>query len=121
MDEKSMKDDISQEGVNEIEDALEFIADFATRVDGATNDGWQWMSDSMHILPAFVKLPAAVSGAEKIPAQYADMDPEERARLEAIIEKMAFKSEYAELVTEEGLKLVSQMAKFLAIVRMARR
>lgn len=99
-------------GIKETEEAVKFTVGLANAVKSVTQDGWQ-LSDAFALIPALSSLPGAVKGADEIPAELEDLDPQEEQQLIADIEKMDY-------ITADSKQLVSQaIMVFFEIFKLA--
>ena len=106
-------------GIKETKEALLFGIGLAMKIDEVTQDGFQW-TEVFELIPPLTKLPEAVSGAEEIPAELADMDEAERAELIEEVKKLDFASEYSEEVAEQGLRVGLEVANLILLLRAVR-
>jgi len=106
-------------GIKETRDLLQAFVGLANVIDVTTQDGFQF-TDFFELIGPLSKMPAAITGAEKIPLELYDLDEEEEKILIQDIEQLEFESEYSELVAEQGLKAVKEFAKLIVVITMAR-
>lgn len=87
-------------GIKETEEAVNFTVELANAVKNVSADGWQ-VSDAFALIPVLSELPGAVKGADQIPAELEDLDPQEEQQLIADVEKMGY-------ITADSRQLVAQ-------------
>jgi len=106
--------------IAETKEVLTFAVSLAVAVDKAIEDGFQW-TDVFSLIPPLMKLPEAIEGAELVPTEIEDLDENERAELVAEIERLDFKSEYSEKITEQGLRAGMEIGKLIVLLREAKK
>lgn len=105
--------------VKETRELLQAFVGLANVIDSTTQDGFQF-TDFFEFIQPLSKMPAAVAGAEKIPLELFDLSEEEKKLLVQDIEQLEFKSEYSELIAEQGLRVVMEFSKLIVVIAMAR-
>jgi predicted SpoU family rRNA methylase len=106
-------------GVKETREMLQFFVGLANVIDKTTQDGFQ-LTDLFDYIAPLSKLSGAIAGAEEIPLELYDLTDEEEALLNQDIEELDFASEYSELIAQQGLRAVKELAKLLVVINMAR-
>lgn len=102
--------------IKETTEAMTFGISLAMAVDSATQDGFQW-TDIFNLVPPLTQLPAAIEGIEKVPAEIADLDDDERRELAEAIVKLDFASDRSEEIAEQALKVGVDLAKLIMMIR----
>jgi len=106
-------------GIEETRDIIKSFVSLANAIDNVTQDGFQ-LTDIFELVKPLATIPAAVSGADKVPAELFDLDDEERQIIKQDIEELEFESEYSEVIAEQALKSVIEFALLLVVIDMAK-
>lgn len=107
-------------GIKETKEAMLFGISLAMAVDESTQDGFQW-TDILNMIPPMTKLPAAISGIEKVPAEIEDLDEQERAELVEAIQEMDFVSDESEMIAEQALRVGVEIGNLILKIREAKK
>lgn len=93
-------------GIQETTEAIVGVGTFVSKLDEALEDGkFDIIDDSLLMAPTLGKLFTAIKGGDQIPKEVGDLDPEERALLNAaIMEHFDLNKEQAEKVAEAGMR-----------------
>ena len=108
---------MNQHNVKETKEVLGFVVPFANSLDLPLQDGFQWFKDLLSLLPASMKLPAAIEGIDQVPAEIDDLDHEERQELFNMIAELNFDSDGSEEITERALQTAIAVARLVESVR----
>ena len=109
-----------KKGIQETKDLVVFLVTFANALDQALENGWQWLSDLIGLIPAGIKLPAAVTGIEQVPAELDDLDEDERKELMDVVAGLEFNSEMTEIITERAIATALSLASLIEAIRNAK-
>jgi hypothetical protein len=96
--------------VKELSEVIEFVAELASALGKAAEDGKATLSDAIYLAPLVYKLPSALDGAGKIPEEAAKLDKE---KMEALVQqfkdKLKLPQEKLEIAIEESLDIALRM------------
>ena len=106
-------------GIKETKEAVIFMVGLAGAVDEQLKDGFQY-SDLFSLIPVLSKLPAAVEGADKIAAELADLDDDERKELLEAIKKLDLQDDAVEEIAEHACVAFIDLFKLVRLIRKAR-
>jgi hypothetical protein len=96
--------------VKELSEVIEFVAELASALGKAAEDGKPTLSDAIYLAPLVYKLPSALDGAGKIPEEAANLDKEKMDALaEQFKEKLKLPQEKLEMAIEESLDIALRL------------
>lgn len=102
-------------GIQDLKEVLEFGLGFGTAYQAAIADGKFDWSDAIHLIPLAQKAGPAIDNVQAVVEQIRDIDAEERAELEAIVEKFDLPSERLEKLIEASLRSVLAVGELVAL------
>lgn len=104
--------------IKETKEAVGFIVAIANGVGKALQDGKINLADFGCFMDAFLKAPAAFSGASEIPAELADMDSAEREGLKQyIFEEFDIPQDKVEGIVEDALDISNRIFGLIEKIR----
>lgn len=96
--------------MKELTEAVEFVVSLANGLGKAAEDGEVGAGDFAYLLPLLYKLPSAVDGVGKIPAELKEIDAEKMSVLtEMVKEKLDVPQDKIELAVEGGLDIAVRL------------
>ena len=106
--------------VKETREVLDFSLSTAMTIDETLQDGFQWTDLFQYISP-LSKLPKALVGIEKVPAELDQMDEEGRGELISFVKDLYnIKDDQAEEIVEQGIRTGIELGKLVMLLRKIR-
>jgi len=104
-----------QYGIEEVQDFLKFGFAFAEGMTKALEDGkWNWLSDSLLMIPALAKAPAAFDDLELLKNQLLDISKTEKEELVSwAMEEFDIAEDEVEEKIEDSLELVFHILTYV--------
>lgn len=94
-------------GIDETKDVVLFATLFADSIIKALADGKITFSDAPYFFSAMIKLPKAISGIDKVPAEISDLDENEMKELVQIVkDNLGVPTDQCKVIVEKSLALV---------------
>lgn len=106
--------------IKETKEAVSSILEFASAIDAALANGYQW-TDLFTLIQPMVNLPKAIDGAEKIPNEYLDLDQDEKKELNDLVETLDMRSDLTEKLCEQSFRVLNELGQLLLLVRKAKK
>jgi len=107
---KRKKGESKMQETKELSEVIEFVAELASALGKAAEDGKPTLSDAMYLAPLIYKLPSALDGAGKIPEEASKLD---KAKMDALAEefkdKLKLPQEKLEMAIEESLDIALRL------------
>lgn len=94
-------------GIEETKDVVLFATLFADSIIKSLADGKITITDAPYFFNAMIKLPKAISGIEKVPAEISDLDENEMKELIQIVkDNLGVPTDQCKTIVEKSLTLV---------------
>jgi len=106
-------------GIEQFRDVVKATVSLANAIDSTTQDGFQ-LSDIFEFVKPLSLIPAAITGSSEIWNELSDYSDEERKVVQGDIEELDFESEHAEAIGEQAVRVATEFAVLLTIIRMSR-
>jgi hypothetical protein len=68
-------------GIDKLKKALGFILHLVNKVDELVEDEWQWLPDTVALLPSLIEIPGLIKDGKETWEQFKDLDADEREEL----------------------------------------
>lgn len=68
--------------IDKLKKALAFGIKATVKIDEVTQDGWQWLSDSVALFPTLVEIPGLLKDGKEMWEELQEVDDEEKAELQ---------------------------------------
>ena len=68
-------------GIENLKKALGLVLHLVDKIDEVTQDGWQWLSDTLSLVPTLIEVPGVVKNGRVIWEEFKDLDDAEREEL----------------------------------------
>lgn len=105
-------------GTEQLKDAVLTVCKFVTAiVDSIADDGKIGLSDFPKFISPVVSLPAAISGIGEVPAELADLTPEEKSELVELVKEELDLGENAEAVIEKALTILYEIKSLVDMLK----
>ena len=107
-------------GVEKLKKALSFGITVVVKVDEVTQDGWQWIPDSVALFPTLIEIPGLIRDGKEIWAEFQEVDDDEKQELLTFAkEKFNILDDELENVVESVFDWFYQTALTQSVIRTA--
>ena len=77
--------DVTKLGIENLKKGIKFMLDLAKQIETSGKDGWKW-SDCFAFIPELLLIPGIAKSGKDMLAELNDLDPSERADLDAFVQ-----------------------------------
>lgn len=114
----TIKPERNMYGIEETKDAVKAICGIGNAVAASlADDGKITLGDYPKFIGPVISLPAAISGIGEVPKELADLTPEEKAELIALVQDELEVGDRAEEVTVKILNIIYEIKSFIDFVK----
>jgi hypothetical protein len=109
-------------GVENLKKALGLVLHLVDKIEEVTQDGWQWLKDSLALLPTLTEVPGVIKNGRAIWDEVQDLDDDERAELNAFAkQELDLEDEKVEAVVEAAFDVLDAVGDLVDKIKDAKK
>lgn len=106
--------------IDKLKKAVVFVVHVVNKVDEITQDGFQWLPDTMSLVPTLIEIPGIIKDADEISEELNDLTMEELDELKEVVKaEFDLKDDELEFIIEDAVDLLKATADFAIRVKTA--
>ena len=108
-------------GIENLKKALGLVLHVVDKVDEITQDGWQWLSDTLALVPTLIEVPGVLKSGKAIWEEVQDLDDAERDELNAFAkEELELEDESVEDIVEAAFDVLDAIGDLAEKIKAAK-
>jgi hypothetical protein len=109
-------------GIENLKKALGLVLHLVDKIDDVTQDGWQWLTDSLALVPTLIEIPGIVKNGKAIWEEVQDLDDAEREELlQFAKEELNLNDDEVEDVVESAFDILDAIADLALKIKEAKK